>query len=58
MKNRLKMVQCKNCRFFYKPYQLNYEGICEKDGEFTRDHRVCNKLPSDEDRRNAKLKKG
>lgn len=57
MKNRLKPVQCRNCKFFSQPDKIRYDGTCTKDNEYTAEHRVCNKLPTDEDRRNAKLRR-
>lgn len=57
MVNKLKPVRCDNCMFFVENVSYRGEGACSKDNEYTREHRVCNKLPTDEDRRNAKLKK-
>ena len=57
MKNKIKPVRCDNCKFYDENAHSRGEGICDKDGEYTRNHRVCNKLPTDEDRRNAKLRR-
>ena len=56
-KNKLKPVRCDNCKHFDEDVNYKGEGVCNKDGEYTREHRVCNKLPSDDDRRNAKLRR-
>ena len=55
MKNKLKPVICSNCKHFVEEIHYRNEGICSKDNEYTMGHRVCNKLPTDVDRRNAKL---
>lgn len=57
MANKLKPVRCNNCIFYCENVSYRGEGVCSKDNEYTREHRACNKLPTDEDRRNAKLKK-
>ena len=57
MKNRLKAVRCDNCKYFNHTDKPRYDGICMKDNTYTAEHRVCNKLPTDEDRRNAKLRR-
>ena len=54
MKYQLKAVSCGNCKFFRR-YKETTEGTCDKDDEYTREHRVCHKLPTNEDRRNAKI---
>ena len=56
MKNKLKSVKCNNCKHFEEDANYKGEGTCNKDGEYTREHRVCNKLQTDEERRNAKLR--
>lgn len=57
MKNKLKHVRCDNCKYFNQPDKNRYDGWCTKDDTYTAEHRVCNKLPTDEDRRNAKLRR-
>ena len=57
MKIKLKAVRCNNCKYFDENVNYKGEGVCNKDGEYTREHRVCNKLSSDDDRRNAKLRR-
>ena len=55
MRNKIKNVVCGNCQFFNRDKAYKTEGLCRKDGEYTREHRVCSKLPSDDDRRDAKI---
>ena len=55
--NKLKPVRCDNCKHFEEDKNYKGEGICNKDGRYTREHRVCNLIPTDEDRRNAKLRR-
>lgn len=55
--NRLKPVKCNNCKYFSRHDEYRYEGTCTLDGGYTRENRVCNKLPTDDDRRNAKLRR-
>ena len=57
MKKKLKNVRCDNCKYFNQPDKNKYDGWCTKDDTYTAEHRVCNKLPTDEDRRNAKLRR-
>ena len=57
MMNKLKPVRCDNCKHFAEDEKYKGEGTCSKDGRYTREHRVCNLLPTDEDRRNAKLRR-
>ena len=57
MGNKLKPVRCDNCKHFDEDVNYKCEGVCDKDGEYTRSHLVCNKLPTDDDRRNAKLRR-
>jgi hypothetical protein len=57
MKNKLKAVRCDNCKYFNHTDKPRYDGACTKDNEYTAEHRVCNKLPTDDDRRNAKLRR-
>ena len=51
----IKPVRCDKCKYFVENKKYKGEGICNKDNEYTREYRVCNKLPTDEDRRNAKI---
>jgi hypothetical protein len=55
MSYKMKPVRCDNCRFFVQHDKYRYDGTCLKDGEYTAEHRVCNKLPTNEDKRNAKI---
>ena len=55
MAYKLKPVPCWNCIFYKENAHSIGEGVCDKDGEYTRDYRVCDKLPTNEDRRNAKI---
>lgn len=57
MAYKLKPVRCDNCKYFNHTDKPRYDGICTKDGEYTAEHRVCNKLPTNEDRRAAKIHK-
>lgn len=57
MKNRLRDVRCDNCKYFQQRDKTRYDGKCNKDDTYTAEHRVCHKLPTDEDRRNAKLRR-
>ena len=54
MKYKLKPVRCENCKFFDRLMNTT-EGDCTKDGHYTREHRCCNLLPKNEDKRNAKI---
>jgi hypothetical protein len=49
----LKPVRCEQCKFFLQDIHYK-DGECLKDGRYTREHRVCNLLPTNQDRRNAK----
>ncbi len=53
---RLKPVRCDNCKNYEEDKSYRGEGTCLKDGRYTRDHRVCNLLPTNQDRREAKIK--
>lgn len=55
--SNMKPVQCKNCKHFIRDIFYKSEGICDNDGRYTREHRVCDLLDTDEKRRNAKIKK-
>lgn len=57
VQNRLKPVRCSNCKYYKEDITYKGEGICIKDNEYTREHRVCNKLPTDDDRREAKIRR-
>jgi len=57
MAYQLKPVRCDNCKFYNHDNNYSGEGKCNKSGEYTRDHRICNLLPTNEDKRNAKIKK-
>lgn len=52
----MKPVQCKNCKHFVRDIFYKSEGICNNDGRYTREHRVCNLLDTDEKKRDAKIK--
>jgi hypothetical protein len=49
-------MRCGNCKHFIEDSTYKNEGTCDKDDEYTRSHRVCIKLPTDEDRREAKIR--
>lgn len=49
----MKPVQCKNCKHFVRDIFYKSEGVCNNDGRYTREHRVCNLLDTDEKKRNA-----
>ena len=53
----LKPVQCKNCKYYEEDKNYKGEGKCNNDGRYTREHRVCNLLETDEKRRNAKIRR-
>ena len=50
----IKPLQCKNCKHFEEDVNYKGEGKCNNDGRYTREHRVCNLLDTDDKRRNAK----
>jgi hypothetical protein len=52
---KIKPVRCDNCKFWTRDTVYKTEGMCNKDGAFTKAFHVCNKLPTDTDRRNAKI---
>ena len=54
MKNTIKTPKCGRCRFFSSDINYLYHGVCAKDKEVVRAINVCNKLPSDNERRDAK----
>ena len=51
----IKPVQCKNCKHYEEDKNYKGEGKCNNDGRYTREHRVCNLLDTDEKRRNDKI---
>lgn len=53
----MKPLQCKNCKHFVRDMFYKNEGICNNDGRYTREHRVCNLLDTDEKKRDAKIKR-
>ena len=54
---KLKPVRCENCKYWTRDKSYKTEGICRKDGRVSREFHVCNLLPTNEDRRNAKIHK-
>jgi hypothetical protein len=52
----MKPIQCKNCKHFVRDIFYKSEGICNNDRRYTREHRVCNLLDTDEKRQEAKIK--
>lgn len=57
MSYKLRNVVCENCKFFKRHMVYKTDGICSKDNEVVREYWVCNKLPTNTDRRNAKINK-
>lgn len=57
MSYKLRNVVCENCKFFKRHKEYTFEGICTKDNQYTREYRVCDKLPTNTDKRNAKINK-
>lgn len=55
MKPRIKTPRCDNCKFYQEDKNYKGEGICLKDGRYTREHRVCDLLKTDKERRDAKI---
>ena len=53
----MKPLQCKNCKHFVRDIFYKSEGICNNDGRYTREHRVCNLLDTDKQKRDAKIKR-
>ncbi len=53
-KNKIKTPRCENCRYFLCDTIYKTDGICLLDNEYTRPHRVCYKLHTDNQRREAK----
>jgi hypothetical protein len=53
----IKPLQCKNCKHFEEDKNYKGEGKCNNDGRYTREHRVCDLLDTDDKRRNAKKHK-
>lgn len=58
MSNKIKTPQCGNCIYFDR-YKNRAEGFCNYDNndDYTSEHRVCNKLKTDEQRLKARIKK-
>ena len=54
---QMKTVRCDNCKHYEEDKNYKGEGICNKDGRYTREHRVCNLLPTNEDKRTVKINK-
>ena len=54
---KIGIVCCKNCKYFKRDKVYVLEGLCKFDGknDYTREHRCCHKLDTDEKRREAKL---
>lgn len=52
----LKPVRCDNCKYFERDKRYTEEGTCKIDGEYTREHRVCNHLDTNEKKREAKIR--
>lgn len=50
----MKTPQCGKCRFFCRDKNYQSEGVCAKDGEYTRTHRVCHKLITNKMRADAR----
>jgi len=57
MAYKLKPVRCDNCKHWTRNPIYDYEGVCDKSDKITREHHVCNLLPTNDDRRNAKIDK-
>ena len=57
MKTKLKPVRCDNCKYFKEDANYKGEGTCLNDGRYTREHRVCNLLNTDDKKREAKLRR-
>ncbi len=54
MSYQLKPVKCENCKWFRR-HREGADGICSKDENFTTDYSVCNKLPTNQLKRMAKI---
>ena len=50
----VKTPRCEQCKFFIQNIVYKSDGICLKDDEVKRYFHVCNKLKTDEERRDAK----
>ena len=55
MSYTMKPVRCDNCKHYKEDSNYKGEGRCNKDGRYTREHRVCNLLPTNVDKRLAKI---
>ncbi len=53
-KNKIQTPQCEKCRYFLCHISYKSDGLCLKDNCFTRSFRVCDKLQTDNERREAK----
>lgn len=53
--NKLKPVRCDNCKFYVVDKVYKSEGTCTLTNTYTKGYWICDKLPTDEDRRNAKI---
>lgn len=51
----MKPLKCENCKYFVRNENYKYEGYCNNDGRYTREHRVCNLLNTNEKRKEAKI---
>lgn len=57
MAYKLKPVRCDNCKYWTRDKVYKTDGICNKHGDVSREFYVCNLLPTNEDRRDAKIHK-
>jgi len=55
---KIEQVICGKCRFFNRDKNYKYEGFCTNDGRYTRDHRVCDLLDTNEKKLDALISKG
>ena len=53
----MKPVRCNNCKRYEEDKNYKGEGKCSKDGRYTREHRVCNLLPTNKDKKSVKINK-
>jgi hypothetical protein len=56
MTYQLKPVRCENCKNWTRDKVYLTDGICGKNGRVKREFHVCNLLPTNEDKRKAKIK--
>ncbi len=52
--NKVQTPKCEKCRYFLCNISYKSDGLCLKDNNFTRNFRVCDKLQTDNERREAK----